>query len=584
MTDEQRKQLDLIKQLISERKLDRRKLFQTMAAMGLTTAVAGTALAEVRPTYAQDSELKLVTVSQEQQATWVKNFNPLIADQAARWPAQGGIYEPMAIYNLLAGELLPWLATSWAWSDDLKTLTWTLQDGVTWSDGTPFTSADVKFTYDLLIATEALAGTDGIRGALPLLTSVEAPDEKTIVMTLNEVNALSIYDFATQMIVPKHIWETIEDPVTFLNEEPVGTGPFTVIGTFEAQYWELHKNPSYWQEGKPYIDGFRFPSYPTNDAANLATINGENDWAANFIPDIENTYVAKDPEHNHYWFPPLGATVHLWLNTTIAPFDNVDVRKAISQAVDRDQMVAIAMYDYTKPADSTGLAEAYPAFKTVDASAEGTWVKRDVEAANAALDAAGLVLDGDTRVTADGQPMEYELNVVTGWSDWVSACQIMAENLEEVGIKATVTPYDFSAWFDKVQKGDFTMTIGWAETGPTPYNFYRGAIGTAFTKPVGEASPQNWHRFGLPEADDLLAQMVLTADIEEQKAFVAQLQELYNQNAPGVPLFPGPEWGEYNSTRFIDFPDEDNAYGVLPTWENPERLRVMTTIKPAPAE
>src|SRR5680860_378856 len=117
------------------------------------------------------------------------------------------------------------------------------------------------------------------------------------------------------------------------------------------------------------------------------------------------------------------------------------------------------MYDYTRPADSTGLSDAYPSLKTIDASAEGTWVVRDVDAANAMLDAAGLTRDGDVRVGPEG-PMEYELNVVTGWSDWVSAVQIIAQNLEEVGISVTVTPYDFAAWFDRVQKGEFTMSIG----------------------------------------------------------------------------------------------------------------------------
>jgi peptide/nickel transport system substrate-binding protein len=86
------------------------------------------------------------------------------------------------------------------------------------------------------------------------------------------------------------------------------------------------------------FEGFRFPSYPGNDQANLATINGENDWAGNFIPDIESTYVAKDPEHYGYWFPPLGATVHLYVNTTKKPFDDVNVRKAISAAFDRNAL------------------------------------------------------------------------------------------------------------------------------------------------------------------------------------------------------------------------------------------------------
>jgi peptide/nickel transport system substrate-binding protein len=581
MTDERLKTLETIGKLVSEGKLDRRKLFQTASALWVTGALGGASLAVTASSAAaQDSDLKLVTISQEQQATWIKNFNPLLAEANSRWPTQAGMFEPMAIYSTPQGKLNPWLADSWEFSEDLLTLTFKMHPGINWSDGTPLTAQDVKFTFDTLIANDGLSGTGAIRTVLPRLASIEAPDDATVVFTFKEVFTLNLYDIAEQMIVPKHIWETVDDPVAFLNDEkPVGSGPFTEIGTFEAQYWELHKNPSYWQEGKPAIDGFRFPSYPTNDAANLATLNGENDWTANFIPDIENTFVSKDPEHFHYWFPSYGATVHLWLNTTVAPFDKVEVRKAISQAVDREQIVAVAMYDYTHPADSSGLSDAFPAFKTDDDSTKGEWVTMDVDAANAALDAAGLTKDGDTR-SVDGTAMEYELLVVTGWSDWVASCEIMAQNLADVGIKATVTPLDYNAWYDKVTKGDFTMSIGWSDGGATPYSFYLGCMSSTTVKPVGTLSPQNWQRFGSEEADALLTQMAATSDIEEQKTIVAQLQELYNQNAPGVPLFPGPQWGEYITLRFDGFPNEDNPYAILSTYDNPERLTVMTTIAP----
>lgn len=587
MTDERLKTLETIGKLVSEGKIDRRRLFQTAAALGLTGAVGGTALATTATAaMAQDSDKpNLVTISQEQQATWIKNFNPLLAEANSRWPTQGGIYEPLAIYSTPQGQLNPWLADSWEFSDDLLTLTFHMHPGVNWSDGTPLTANDVKFTFDTLNANEGLSGTGAIRTVLPRLASIEAPDDATVVFTFKEVFTLNLYDIAEQMIVPQHIWESVEDPVAFLNDEnPVGSGPFTNVGRFEAQYWELLKNESYWQEGKPAIDGFRFPSYPTNDAALLGSLNGENDWFANFIPDIENTFVSKDPEHFHYWFPSYGATVHLWLNTTVAPFDSVDVRKAISMSLDREKIVNIAMYDYTHPADSSGLSDAFPAFKTDDASTQGAWVKMDVDAANAALDAAGLTKDGDTRKTADGTAMEYELLVVTGWSDWVASCEIMAANLADVGIKATVTPLDYNAWYDKVSKGEFNMSIGWSDGGATPYSFYLGCMSTLTVQPVGTLSPQNWQRFGSADADALLTQMAATSDLDEQKAITAQLQALYDANAPGVPLFPGPQWGEYVTLRFDGFPNADNPYAILSTYDNPERLTVMTTIAPIAAE
>ena len=565
---------------LKKAEMDRRQFLLRATAAGLSAPAFAAGL-RVRGVDArvQDAKGTLVTVSQEQQPTWIRNFNPLLADGSSRWPTQAGIYEPLIIYNTMKGEIAPWLATKYEFSADNKTLTFTIRDEVKWSDGQPFTAKDVLFTHNLLQKNEALPGTGGVRSVYPYISDVKAPDDKTVVFTFKQVFTPGLYDIGEQSIVPEHLWKDVDDPVTFTNENPVGTGPFTEVGRFEAQYWEIHRNPSYWQEGKPSIEGLRFPAYPSNDAANLATLNGENDWAANFIPDIDKTYVAKDPEHYHWWFPSTGATVHLYTNTTRKPFDDPNVRKAISMAINREQIVQIAMYDYTHPSDSTGLSDAYEKWKNADA-AGADWVKMDVDKANELLDAAGLKKDGDTRSTADGKPMTYDLNVVSGWSDWVQSCEIMAKNLSEIGIKAEVKTYDFAAWFDRVQKGDFDLSIGWSSGGPTPFNFYRGVMSSTTAKPIGELGSENWHRFTSPEADKLLDQFAGTSDEAEQKKIASELQMIYMENAPGIPLFPGPQWGEYNDTRFTGFPSEEDPYALLSTYESPERLFVLTTIKP----
>jgi peptide/nickel transport system substrate-binding protein len=564
-----------------------------LAASGLTTTNAATAAA---PALFQESD-GLLTTNNAQGATWIRNFNPLVSENSSNlWPSQNGIYEPLFVYSTTTGELIPWLATEWSWNEDSTVLTFTIRDGVSWSDGTPFTASDVAFTFNLIKNTEALPANGG-RVVADLLSSIEvggataaaspeasaeaspAAGGNTVVFTFSEVNTLALFDIGGQSIVPEHIFSAVDDPVTFTNENPVGTGPFTEVGRFEDQIFELLKNPNYWQEGKPQIPGLRMPTFTDNAAVNLATVNGELDWAANFIADIEKTFIEKDPENFHYWFPATGATVHLYLNTTIAPFENVDVRKAISMSLNRDQIVSIAMYDYTHPADSTGLSDAYETWKDA-ASADLPWVKQDVEAANALLDAAGFTMDGDVRKGPDGAALEYELNVVSGWSDWVQSCDIMSQNLAEIGIKATVKPYDQTTWTDRVQNGDFTMSIGWAAGGPTPYNFYRGMMSSATFNPIGTSSGENWHRFQLPEADSALEAFAATSDDAEQKAACVTLQQLYAEHAPAVPLFPGPQWGEYTTLRFEGFPNEENPYGLLSTYAGSERLLLMNNVTP----
>jgi peptide/nickel transport system substrate-binding protein len=486
----------------------------------------------------------------------------------------------MAVLNQMNGELVPWLATEWSFNADNTALTFTLRDGVKWSDGEVLDSADVKFTFDYLKANPALPGTEGVISVLPFISSVEAPDAATVVFNFSQVYTPGLYDVAEQNIVPEHIWKDVADPATFANEDPVGSGPFTRVGAFEDQYYEVLKNENYWQEGKPYVEGFRFPAYPNNDAANLATVSGEVDIASNFIPDIQKTYVEKDPENFAYWFPSTGAAVHLYANTTKAPFDDPNVRKALSMAIDRDQIVAVAMYDYTHPADATGLSDAHNNWKDQAVVDSGTWVQMDVDAANKLLDDAGLAKDGDWRKLPDGTPMEYDINVVSGWTDWVSSCQIMAKNFEKVGIKATVQTYDFSAWFDRVQKGDFDLSIGWSSQGATPMNFYRGSMSKLTAKPIGELGAENWHRYTNEQADTLLEQFAATSDEAEQKSIIVELEKLYVEDAPSIPLFPGPQWAEFNSMRFTDYPSEENPYTIPSTYSNTERLILMTTIKP----
>src|SRR5215217_1445298 len=220
--------------IFRENRLDRRRLLQTASALGLSASTAG-ALGSIEPVEAaaQESDLKLVTISHQQLPSWIRTFNPLLEQNSSVWPTQGGIYEPMLIYNTATSEILPWLATAWEFSDDNATITFTLRDGVNWSDGEPFTSKDVKFTFDLLKEHEGLAGTEGIRGVLPFIESIETPDEKTATFMFNQVYTPGLYDVGEQMIVSEHIWKDVDDPVTFTNENPVGAAAFTEIGAFQ---------------------------------------------------------------------------------------------------------------------------------------------------------------------------------------------------------------------------------------------------------------------------------------------------------------------------------------------------------------
>lgn len=575
---------------LKKAEMDRRQFFLRSLAAGagasaMAAGLTARGVGAAAPAAHEVEQDQLVTISQEQQQTWLRNFNPFLSNDAVRWPTHAGIYEPLLIHNVIDGETLPWLATAWEFSADALTLTYTIREGVQWSDGTPFTASDVAFTHNTLKDTDALTGmSGGAKAVLNFVTNIEATSPTSVVFTFSQPYSPGLWDIGEQSIAPEHIFSTVEDIATFTNDDPVATGPLTEIAVFESQYWELHKNPNYWQEGKPYIEGMRFPAYTSNDAANLATLNGENDWTANFIPDVEVTYVAKDPEHFNYWFPNTGEVVMLYLQTTKAPFDDPNVRKAISMAINREQIAEIPMYGYTKPADSTGLSDGFSSWKSDAAVQAGVDnVTFNVDKANELLDAAGLTLDGDVRKLPDGSEMSYEINVVSGWSDWVQSCDLIARSLEEVGIKAEVRALDFAAWIEVVQKGEFAISIGWSSGGATPYNFYRGQMSELTLEAVGTTGNENWHRYSNPDADLVLSDFAAATDPAVQQDLASQLQTLFVENLPAIPLFPGPQWGEYNTMRFTDFPNADNPYAVLSTYALVERLLPITTIKPVAA-
>jgi len=499
----------------------------------------------------------VLVVSQEQQASWVRNFNPLTTAAAARWPALAGIYEPLYVFNSVRSAYVPWLAVAHEWREANRVLRLTTRDSVLWSDGRPFTARDVAFTFQLLRRFPALDR----RGVWAFLADVRAVDHRTVDFRFARVFIPGFDELAAQQIVPEHAWKDVADPVAFANEHPVATGPYTEVRVFQNQVYELGRNPRYWQRGLPRVEALRFPAYPGNDRANLALVFDEVDWAGNFIPAVDRVYVARRPRHHGYWFPLTGSSIFLYANVGRAPFGDVRVRKALSMAIDRDLRVDVALYRYSRPADATGLSDAYSAWRDSTAIVAGDWVRFDTARANALLDEAGCRRGPDgVRRRPDGGPWRFEVLTVAGWSDWVRAAQVITRGLEPLGVRATVRTYDFSAWFQRVQAGDFDLSLGWSFEGPTPYLFYRWLMSSATVKPVGEASMGNWHRYGSPAADRALAAFEREPDPARQRELADELQRIFVAEAPAIPLYPNPSWAEYSTARITGFPSRENPY------------------------
>ena len=552
--------------------------FVTAVALAAALTLSSTGCARHRAALPND----VLVVSQEQQASWVRNFNPLTTATSARWPTLAGIYEPLFVFNSVQGKSVPWLATASEWREANLVYRVTTRQGVLWSDGQPFTARDVAFTFGLLKRFPALDR----RGVWGFLESVQVADDHTVDLRFKRVFIPGADEIAAQQIVPEHTWKNVKDPVAFANEHPVATGPFTEVLAFENQSYELGRNPHYWQPGLPKLRALRFPAFPGNDRANLALVFDEVDWAGNFVPAIDRVFVARRPADHGYWFPLTGSSIFLYPNTTRVPFNDVRVRKALSMAIDRELLIDVALYRYSKPADATGLSDAYSTWRDSVAVASGEWVHHDAKHAATLLDSAGVKLGADgKRHLPGGKALSYEILCVSGWSDWVRAAQVIARGLREVGVDANVKTYDFSAWFQRVQEGNFDLSLGWSFEGPTPYTFYRWLMASSTVQPVGTASMGNWHRYGSATATRALTAFEGEADPAEQHRLCAEIQRVFAAEAPAIPLYPNPSWAEYNTSRIGGFPSKADPYAdPSPNkFDRGELLLVLTHLAPKQA-
>ena len=541
-----------------------------LVAVVATGACRGESTPAVAPASSADT---LVTVTADFSEGFVRNFNPFSI--ASRWPTRAGIYEPLLIYNQPQRMYVPWLAERYEWSSANRVLTFTLRPRVLWSDGQPLTARDVVFSFNVLKDPAAYW-----TRLWEFLKDVRADGERTVVFEFKRPYSPGLRVVGEQPIAPAHVFERLPNPLTDPNENPVATGPFTVIKSFSPTLYEVTRNESYWQRDKVKIAGFRVPLFRGNQEAIAALMDGQVDWGSIFIPNAENAFVARDPLHNKVWYAPFGEPILLYFNTTRKPFDDKRVRKALSMSFDRGRIVKEAMNGYAPALDATGLSQwTYLPWKDFAQVKKGTWTHYDPGAAKAELESAGLRAGSDGVRRAGASPVRCTIDVTEGWNDWIAAARIIAEGMKAVGIEAELKTSPHSAWLEKVERGNFDACIAAGTGGATPYNFYRSQMASALVQPAGTRSQENWHRYGNREADAALVAFEAAADDEQRKALASKLQEIYVENAPALPLFTGPAWGEYTETRFTGFPNRENPYARLAPY-SVERLLVMIELRP----
>lgn len=490
-----------------------------------------------------------------------RNFNPYMTNTrtASRW-----IYEPLILINPLDGTETPWLSDSWE-QPDATTIVMHMRDGVTWSDGTTFTAKDVAFTLQLIEDYPEL----DIYGAWQHLDSVSV-DGDSVTMTLKSEDSPALAIIGKTMIVPEHLWADVEDPATYRNEDPVGTGPF-VLGNYNDQQYSMDKNPSYWQADKVEIEHLLLPS--TNNQ--LDTVTRGYDWSYSFISDVSGTWGAASP-HNKWWFPNAGV-IGLIPNNEVAPFDNVDVRRGIALALDRQSIADVASEGYMKPAGQTGLILPNQE-KWLDPRIPNDGiVEQDTDAALEAFARAGYTQKDGKLVGEDGQQFTFSLTSANGYSDWTRAAQAVQRQLADIGIDVELNMPQPAGYQQAISNGDFEVALGGMGNGDV-YQAFNSLMSSDFYVPVGESTSNNFERFRSDEADRLLREFRSTVDEDRQRDIVNELQQLVYDELPVIGMYYGGSWGLYSDAKFTGWPSEEDPY-MIPQNYDSAPLLTFTKLK-----
>ncbi len=502
--------------------------------------------------------------------SFTRNFNFLApTNQSSLPPGNDLIYEPLIEYSPSTGfTAQPWLGASWVWSDDGKTLTWTLRSGVKWSDGQPFTSADVAYTIGLLKNPQLALGNPGA------ITSVDTPNPTTVVVHYSASGYAGFGRYYGLKILPRHIWAS-HDAATWTDPDPVGTGPFT-LGNFGLQRITYDLRPDYWGGASKGVKNVTYNAAADPAAVLQDLLTGVVDYAESpLIGRPSKTFVAQDKSTNHFWLPSPGASESLLFNNAVAPTNDVNVRHALYDSLNAAQLVTLTPGVFGIPANVTGLNE--PSYtQWIAPQYRGKTQTQDPAAAKAALTAGGWTVKSGN-LTKDGKsyPLTLKVDPADAGAPW--SVGIIGQIKDVLGINVAL---DENAQNSQAAvNGTYTLALG-------PDTPGQGAAGgllfdVAAPVPVGKpASSGNYARGNSPEAVALATQLGTTSDVSAQQALAYKIEQIMVEQRFTAPIAAYSWSVAYTTKKWTGWPDPSNPKTVPPNGRA-DLIKTILNLEPA---
>ncbi len=456
----------------------------------------------------------------------------------------------MSIYDQLVRvapdgiSLEPSLAESWDISEDGLTYTFHLRPNVLFSDGTPMTSADVLYSWVRAANDPGQHWTFTLtalkRDAEGQVEGISAPDDATIVVELAQpwVPFLSDVAMFNLSVISKAFAEGNEER---LSTEAMGTGPFA-LGEFRAgEILALVKNPHYWEEGLPLLDGVDVNLVPDDNARILQLQGGELDGMMD-VPYSRVPELQADPNLKVYQFPST-KTRYIVLNVREAPLNDVHARRALQYATDRQTLVDVVLFGTGIPATSfmpkgalywNDTLQGYP---------------YDVAKAQEEL-----------AQSATPEGFALELTTLAGFVDDETMATAIKDMWSQIGVEVTINPLETSVWNEAFSNADFqAMSVYWTNDIIDPDEL----VGFAVLPDAVEAFHTGWEH---AEAQELARQGPAETDPEKRKQIYFRIQEIHSEESPMLPLYYEP-FINVTTTRVHNFQHPPTGqYNWKTTW------------------
>src|SRR5215469_6224640 len=424
-----------------------------------------------------------------------------------------GVFNNLVLFNQdepqnTLDSIVPELATGWNWSEDGKALTFPLHQGVKWHDGQPFTAADVKCTIDLLQgkAAEKLR-INPRKSWFDNVAEVTTNGDYEVTFHLNRPQPSLLAMLATGWtpIYPCHV-----SPAE-MRQHPIGTGPFKFVEFKPNQSITLARNPDYWKPGRPYLDGIEYRIIPDVSTRLLSFIAGnEPVYFGVTMPQLKD--VKNQRPDVICDIAVANVARNLIVNRDVPPFDNAELRRAMSLAIDRQAFVDII-------ADGQGAIGG-----VMEPPPEGIWgmptyAMRNLIGYNPDVAASRAKAVEIMKKLGYGPDKHLKVTVSTrNVAPYRDPAVVLIDQLKKIYIDADLNPIDTTQWYPTLMRRDYTIGMNVTETAVDDPD-------VAFYENYACGSPRNYTNYCNHELDQMIDRQSAETNIEKRKKLVWEIEK-----------------------------------------------------------